>query len=468
MTSFEVIVDGKKISSEKLIEVTNPATEELVGVCPDCTDEHLDAAVNAAGKAFKTWSKSSEETRVKALLSMADFVEANADELANLLTQEQGKPLKGVGSEFEIQGCIGWLRATAGMSLPVKTLEDSDEREALLFRKPVGVVASITPWNWPLLIAIWHLAPAIRVGCTVVIKPASNTPLSTLRLVEILSEALPAGVLNVITGDVGHKLPAHPGIDKVVFTGSTPVGKAVMANAANGLKRLTLELGGNDAGIVLPGANVAEITEGLFWGAFINNGQTCAALKRLYVHESQYEEVCAALAEMASQMPMGNGLDENNIFGPIQNKKQFELVSDLVDDARAQGGRVLCGGKASEGKGYFYPLTVIADVTDGVRVVDEEQFGPVLPIIKYSQIDDAIARANASDMGLGGSVWSSDIEEAKTVAAQIESGSVWINGHGQVLPHVPFGGVKNSGIGVEFGLEGLEEYTTTQSMHIPK
>ncbi|WP_339671034.1 aldehyde dehydrogenase family protein [Dasania marina] len=468
MRKYDATIGGLKADCTEWRGVTNPATEELVGEYPVCTQGQLDQAVAAANEAFKTWSKTPDKTRVDALNAMADFVEANADELANLLTQEQGKPLKGVGSEFELQGCIGWLRATAGMSLPVKTLEDSDERLALLYRKPVGVVASVTPWNWPLMIAIWHIAPAIRVGCTVVIKPASSTPLSTLRLIEILNEALPKGVLNIVTGDIGHQLPSHPGIAKVVFTGSTPVGKKVMANAAAGLKRITLELGGNDAGIVLPDANIADIAEGLFWGGFINNGQTCGALKRLYVHESQYEEVCTALTAIATAMPMGNGLDEKNMFGPIQNKSQFNLVRELVDDAKAQGGRILCGGEPLAGKGYFYPLTLVADVTDGMRLVDEEQFGPALPIIKYSDVDDVIRRANNSDMGLGGSVWSSDIDRAREVACQIESGTVWINNHGPVFPHIPFGGVKSSGIGVEFGIEGLEEYTTMQSMHIPK
>jgi acyl-CoA reductase-like NAD-dependent aldehyde dehydrogenase len=468
MINYEAIIGGRKATSEQRIDVINPATEAVVGTVPQCTAEQVDSAVASAREAFKSWSKTSDETRVNALNAMADFVEANAAELARLLTQEQGKPLKGLGSEFEIEGCIGWLRATAGMSLETKTLEDSDEREALLLRKPVGVVASITPWNWPLMIAIWHLAPAVRTGCTVVIKPASNTPLSTVRMVEILNEALPPGVLNIVTGDAGHGLPDHPGIDKVVFTGSTPVGKHVMAAASQTLKRLTLELGGNDAGIVLPDANIADMAEGIFWGGFINNGQTCAALKRLYVHESQYDELCEALTAIASNMPMGNGLDENNIFGPVQNRKQYNYVCELVDDAREQGGRVLCGGQPLEGDGFFYPLTLVADVSDGTRLVDEEQFGPVLPIIKYTDVDDVIERANASEFGLGGSVWSTDIDKAKQVAAQIDSGSVWINGHGQVLPHIPFGGVKNSGIGVEFGIEGLEEYTTTQSMHIPK
>ena len=441
-------------------DVINPATGKLLDTCPNSTEEQLDNAVAAANVAFKSWSQTSDQVRVNALNKMADLVAENAEELAKVLTQEQGKPLKGVGSEFEVDAVIGWLRATAAMSIEPKILEDGDERQAVLFRKPVGVVASITPWNWPLMIAIWHLAPAIRVGCTVVIKPANLTPLSTLLMVDILNKALPSGVLSVITGHVGHQLSSHQGIHKVVFTGSTPVGKVVMKNAADSLKRLTLELGGNDAGIVLP--------EGLFWGAFINNGQTCAALKRLYVHEDVYEQVCEALTEIASNMPMGDGLDENNIFGPIQNKSQFNLVAELVEDAKNSGASILCGGEALPGDGNFYPLTLVANAVEGMRIVDEEQFGPALPIIKYSDIDDAIAQANRSEFGLGGSVWSKDIELAKSIAARIESGSVWINGHGQLLPHVPFGGVKSSGLGVEFGQEGLHEYTTMQSMHIFK
>lgn len=448
--------------------VINPSTGEVLGTCPNSTEAQLESTVKAANVAFKSWSQTSDEVRVNALNNMADLIAENAEELAKLLTQEQGKPLKGLGSEFEIGGVIGWLRATAAMTIDTKVLEDSDALKAVLLRKPVGVVASITPWNWPLMIAIWHLAPAIRVGCTVVIKPANNTPLSTILMVDILNKALPSGVLSIITGHVGHMLPSHKDIHKVVFTGSTPVGKVVMKNAADTLKRLTLELGGNDAGIVLPDVDAKAIAEGLFWGAFINNGQTCAALKRLYVHEDVYDEVCEALTEVVANMPMGDGLDEKNVFGPIQNKSQFNLVAELVEDAKNSGAKILCGGEAISGKGYFYPLTLVANAVEGMRLVDEEQFGPVLPIIKYSNVEDALAQANRSDMGLGGSVWSNDVELAQSIAARIESGSVWINGHGQLSPNVPFGGIKSSGIGVEFGQEGLYEYTTTQSMHIPK
>lgn len=449
-------------------DVINPSTGKLLSTCPNSTEEQLDSAVSAANVAFKSWSQTSDQVRVDALNKMADLVAENSDELARVLTQEQGKPLKGLGSEFEVGAVIGWLRATAAMTVESKVLEDSESLKAILLRKPVGVVASITPWNWPLMIAIWHLAPAIRVGCTAVIKPANNTPLSTVLLVDILNKALPSGVLSVITGSEGHKLASHQGIHKVVFTGSTPVGKVVMKNAANTLKKLTLELGGNDAGIVLPDVDAKEIAEGLFWGAFINGGQTCAALKRLYVHEAVYDQVCEALTEVVANMPMGDGLDENNVFGPVQNKKQFDFVSELVEDAKNSGAKILCGGEAIPGNGYFYPLTLVANAVEGMRIVDEEQFGPALPIIKYSDIEDAIAQANRSDMGLGGSVWSKDVELAQSIAARIESGSVWINGHGQLSPNVPFGGIKSSGLGVEFGQEGLYEYTTMQSMHIPK
>ncbi len=281
-----------------------------------------------------------------------------------------------------------------------------------------------------------------------------------------MNEVLPAGVVNVITGEnsIGAALSAHPGIAKMTFTGSTETGKKIMASAVATLKRLTLELGGNDAGIVLPDADPKAIVEGLFWGAFINNGQTCAALKRLYVHDSIYEEVCRELADYTTKIIVGDGLDEASILGPIQNEMQFNKVRELVDDARAQGGRILTGGTPMVRPGYFYPITLVADVDHGVRLVDEEQFGPALPIIRYSDIDEVIARANRNPAGLGGSVWSSDAEKAKRYAIQLECGSVWINKHGTIQPNAPFGGVKQSGIGVEFGAEGLKEFTTIQTV----
>lgn len=466
MSSYTLHIGGQRVATPRHAEVRNPASGEVVGLMPVASPEDLDAAVAAAAAAFKGWARIADGERQALCQEVADVIEAHAEELAQLLTLEQGKPLNGMGSRFELAGAVAWTRATAALSLPVEVLQDAPEGRVEVCRNPIGVVGSITPWNWPVMIACWHMIPAIRAGNTVVVKPSSLTPLSTIRMVELMSKVLPPGVVNVVTGEggVGGALSAHPGIAKMVFTGSTPVGKKVMAAAAGTLKRLTLELGGNDAGIVLPDADPAQIAEGLFWGAFINSGQTCAALKRLYVHDSIHDAVCDALVAYAEKVPMGDGRLASSVLGPVQNEAQFNLVRELVDDARANGGRVLTGGKPMEGPGYFYPVTLVSEVDNGVRLVDEEQFGPALPIVRYHDVDEVIARANACEFGLGGSVWSGDIEKAKHYARQLECGSVWINKHGAIQPNAPFGGVKQSGIGVEFGVEGLKEFTTIQTL----
>jgi acyl-CoA reductase-like NAD-dependent aldehyde dehydrogenase len=463
---YTLLIGGEPVATSHHAPVANPSNGDTVGYMPLGSEADLDQAVAAAAKAFKTWSKVSNEERANACRAMAEKINEYAEELAQLLTREQGKPLNGLGSRFEIGAALAWTRHTAELDLPVEILQDDSEGLVELHRKPVGVVGSITPWNWPVMIACWHIVPAVRAGNTVVIKPSPLTPLSTIRLVEIMNEVLPAGVVNVITGEnsIGAALSAHPGIAKMTFTGSTETGKKVMASAVATLKRLTLELGGNDAGIVLPDADPKAIVEGLFWGAFINNGQTCAALKRLYVHDSIYEEVCQGLADYTAKIVVGDGLDDASILGPVQNEMQFNKVRELVDDARAHGGRILTGGAPMDRPGYFYPITLVADVDHGVRLVDEEQFGPALPIIRYSDIDEVIARANQNPAGLGGSVWSADVEKAKHYAMQLECGSVWINKHGTIQPNAPFGGVKQSGIGVEFGAEGLKEFTTIQTV----
>ena len=445
-------------------DVINPSTGELVGAAANATLEDLDAAVARAKAAFETYSKLPDETLQAYCQAVTDKIAEHADELAVLLTKEQGKPLNGMGSRWELGGAQAWAGYTTSLALFSKVLQDNNEGRVEMFRKPVGVVGSITPWNFPLMIAIWHVMPALRTGNTVVIKPSPFTPLSTIRMVELMNEVLPEGVLNVITSDdtsanIGGAMSAHPDIRKIVFTGSCATGEKVMASAAHTMKRLTLELGGNDAGIVLPDADPAAIAEGLFWGAFINNGQTCAAMKRLYVHESIHDEVCDALVAYARNIPVGDGMSEDSILGPIQNQRQFDKVSSLVEAAKGKG-TVLLGGEA--GEGLFYPPTIISDLQNGDALVDEEQFGPALPIIKYSDVGDAIAAANQSENGLGGSVWTSDIEQGKAVASQLECGSVWINKHGAIQPNAPFGGVKKSGVGVEFSEEGLKEYTDIQ------
>ncbi|MGE4409767.1 MAG: aldehyde dehydrogenase family protein [Sphingobium sp.] len=464
---YDLIIDGASVPTVDHFPVINPATGETVGLCPDATRDQLDSAVDAARAAHLKWKKVPDEERKAACLAIADAIDAHAEELALLVTLEQGKPLNGLGSRFELGGCAAWARYTAGLELPVEVIQDDEQGRVELHRHPVGVVGSITPWNWPLSIVMWHMLPAIRTGSGVVIKPSPLTPLSTIRLVEVINSVLPKGVVNVVSGgnELGQWMSEHPGINKMVFTGSSATGRKIMASSAATLKRLTLELGGNDAGIVLPDADPKAIVEGLFWGAFINNGQTCAALKRLYVPDTLHDAIAAELVTFASKIKVGNGLEEDTILGPVQNAMQFAKVKELVDDAVAQGATVLMGGNPDPDQpGYFYPVTILTDVTDGMRVVDEEQFGPVLPIIRYSSVEDALARANASENGLGGSVWSPDKEKAKALALQLECGSAWINAHGMVQPNVPFGGVKSSGIGVEFGTEGLKEYTTVQSL----
>jgi acyl-CoA reductase-like NAD-dependent aldehyde dehydrogenase len=463
---YSLMIGGASTPTKKHAPIHNPATGDVVGMMPLAEPEQLDQAVAAAAEAFMSWSQTSDEDRAAACRAIADAITTHAEELAQLLTLEQGKPMNGLGSRFEIGGAVAWTRYTAELRLPVEILQDDEQGRVELHRKPIGVVGSITPWNWPVMIACWHIAPAIRTGNTVVIKPSPMTPLSTIRLVDIINTVLPAGVVNVVTGDnaIGARLAAHPGIAKMTFTGSTETGKKIMASAVDTLKRLTLELGGNDAGIVLPDVDPQGIAEGLFWGAFINNGQTCAALKRLYVHDSVYDAVCDALAAYAANIPVGDGTDEKSILGPVQNEMQFNKVRELVDDARAHGGRILTGGQPMDRTGYFYPITLVADVSDGTRLVDEEQFGPALPIIRYSDIDEVIERANRNPAGLGGSVWSADPDKARHYALKLECGSVWINKHGAIQPNAPFGGVKNSGIGVEFGADGLKEFTTIQTV----
>jgi len=467
-TKYPMTIGGQAVAADDYAEIRNPAnTDEIVGLAPIGTAAHLDRAVAAAQSAFATWRRSSDKQRREVCETIARVATDNAEELATLLTKEQGKPLGGMGSRFELGGAAAWAGFTASLNLEDKVLQDNADGRIVQQRVPLGVVGSITPWNWPLMIAVWHIVPGLRAGNTVVIKPSPFTPLSTLRFVELINRELPPGLVNCVSGgdELGAALTGHPGIDKIVFTGSIATGKKVMACAASGVVPVTLELGGNDAGILLPGTDASKFVEGLFFGSMINSGQTCGALKRLYVHESDYEATCQALVDFAANIRMGDGMDESNVLGPLQNKRQFDRVVELVEDAKANGARILCGGAPLGGNNYFYPVTFVADVSDGVRLVDEEQFGTVLPIIRYTDIDDAIARANGTEFGLDASVWGTDRAEAERVAAELEAGTVWINKHAAIQPNVPMGGIKCSGIGVEFGDEGLAAYTASKILH---
>ena len=473
MHASSMIINGEPVRAAQTFDVLNPATEEVAGQCQDGDAAAVDQAVQAALAAFPAWSATPDDERKAQLRRVADAVKAAMPELMNLLTLEVGKPLggmNGVGSGMEVGGAIAWMRYTTELDLPVDLIQDNEQARVEVHRKPLGVVASITPWNWPLMIAVWHIVPALRTGNTVVIKPSEYAPLATSRMVELANEILPPGVLNLVTGGsaAGAALTEHPGVSKIVFTGSAATGRKIMAAAAGTVKRLTLELGGNDAGIVLPDVDVKQVAPKLLGCAFNNNGQTCAALKRLYVHESIHDELCEELARLAKELRVGNGLEESTDLGPVQNSKQLAIVENLAQDARAAGGQFLTGGSRMEGPGYFFEPTIVAGLSDGSRLVDEEPFGPIVPVIRYSDIDDAIARANANSNGLGGSVWSADEGQATELAARLECGTAWVNDHCAIQPDAPFGGVKQSGIGVEFGLYGLEEFTSLQTLKVAK
>lgn len=476
MTTFQNVLNGRRVASPTHFESFNPATGEVLGLVPRSTPEQVAQAVAAARAAQPAWAARPDAERQALVMKVAQTIEAHADELAAWVTREQGKPLGGVGpgqvpgARFEVFGCKVWTEVPASLALPVEVVFEDETRRDELHRVPFGVVAAIAPWNWPLLIAIWQMIPAIRAGNTVVIKPSEYTSIGTLELVRLIAEVLPPGVVNTVSGagDVGAALVDHPDVDKIMFTGSAASGAKIVAAAARHLTPTTLELGGNDAAIVLPDADPKAIAMDLFWGAFINMGQTCACAKRLYVHESIHDALVQELKAIATAVPMGDGMKDGVVMGPIQNRMQFDKVRSLVESARAAGAKVVCGGQAPEGPGNFYPLTLVTDIADGARLVDEEQFGPVLPVIKYRDVEDAIASANRLDAGLGASVWSSDAARAKAVALRLQAGTVWINQHGTIHPLVPFGGVKGSGWGVEFGAEGLKAVTQPRVISLKK
>ncbi|SHN75851.1 aldehyde dehydrogenase family protein [Cryptosporangium aurantiacum] len=462
-----VTIDGSGVETAAHFDVINPATGEPFASAPAVSPQQLDAAVRAADAAYGRWRRD-EDARKAALLAAADAVDAAAGELAAILTAEQGKPLQDAATETFLVSL--WLRYYANLELGPEIVRDDENGYAEVHRRPLGVVAAITPWNFPLTLAMWKIAPALRAGNTVVIKPSPFTPLATLALGEVLRDVLPPGVLNVVTGPdpLGASLTTHPLVRKISFTGSTATGKKVAAAAADDLKRVTLELGGNDPAIVLPGAPIGDIAAGLFWSGFINNGQTCLAVKRIYVHEEQHDDLVEALAGIARDVRVDEGTAEGVQLGPINNRPQFERVSGLVADAVAHDATVAAGGQALDRPGYFFAPTILANVSDGLAVVDEEQFGPVLPVISYREVDDAVARANSTRYGLTASVWSADPEHAAEVAAEVDAGQVTVNMHGgAVTPDLPFGGHKWSGIGVENGPWGLYGFTETQVLAGP-
>jgi acyl-CoA reductase-like NAD-dependent aldehyde dehydrogenase len=460
-------IAGEAVAGEASFDVINPARGTAFATAPECSAAQLDAAFESASKAFGSW-RTHAGARRAALLAAAEALEAAVDEMAPVLTAEQGKPLN--EATLEVLGAAAWIRYYAALELPREVIQDDHAGFAEVIRKPIGVVAAITAWNFPLALACWKIAPALLAGNTVVLKPSPYTPLSTLKLGEVLRGIVPDGVLNIVTGgdSLGAHMTSHRVPRKISFTGSIETGKKIAASAAPDLKRVTLELGGNDPAILLDDIDPATIGAKLFKAAFANNGQVCSAIKRVYVPEALYDDVVESLAEKARAAKVGDGSVAGTELGPINNRPQLDRVSMLVADAIASGATAVAGGNPMEGDGYFFEPTILAGLTDGTRIVDEEQFGPALPVVSYRDIDDVVERANGTHYGLSASVWGGDADRAAQVADRIDCGTVWVNTHLAVAPHLPFGGAKWSGIGVENGPWGYYAYTELQVQYRAK
>lgn len=462
------LIGGELVRSERSFDVIDPAAGAPCARCPDASREQLDAAVAHARAAQPAWAAKTPQERRAALLQLAAVLRANADELAALVTLEQGKPLPAARGEVERSAML--VEQFTSLEIAPEVLRDDANGRVEVRYRPLGVVGAITPWNMPLALGVPKIAHALYAGNALVLKPSPYTPLATLRLAEYAADVFPAGVLNVLAGgnDFGQWMSEHAGIDKISFTGSIPTGRRVMASAAGNLKRLTLELGGNDPAIVLPGADIGAIAQRLYDAVFVNCGQICMAIKRLYVHDSQYDAACEALAAIARGVKVGDPFEPGTQLGPVQNKAQFGIVRAILDDARARAGaRILAGGQALDRPGYFVQPTVVAGVAEGSRIVDEEPFGPLLPVIRYGDVNEAVERANAGPYGLGASVWGADPERAGEVAGQLHAGMVWVNRHMGADPLAPFGGAKQSGIGRQYGLKGLQGYMEGVTLFLP-
>jgi len=464
MSEYTMTIGGAAVAGGDTFDVLNPATNAVHGRAPECSRDELEAALSAAASAFPAW-RADEAARREALSAAAKLVKEAAAELGAEITAEQGKPLR--EAKYEAMAGESWLGYFANLELPREVIQDDKRAFVEVVTRPLGVVAAITPWNFPVSSACTKIAPALAAGNTVVLKPSPFTPLATLRLGELLRSVFPPGVLNVVSGGdaLGAQMTEHPAVRKITFTGSVATGKCVAAAAAPDLKRITLELGGNDPAILLDDAEVDAVADGIFWSSFANSGQICSAIKRVYVPESLHDALVDALADRARSAPVGPGTEKGSRLGPITTRPQFERVRELVEEAVAKGARAVAGGAPLDGPGNFFAPTVLAGVADGTRIVDEEQFGPALPVIAYRDLEDAVAAANGTHFGLDASVWSADPERAEAVAGRLECGTAWINTHLMQGPSQPFGGAKWSGIGVENGPWGLAGFYELQTRY---
>jgi acyl-CoA reductase-like NAD-dependent aldehyde dehydrogenase len=462
-------INGQEVTSPETAPVYNPATREVIAEVPVTTRAQLDEAVAAARAAFPAWAARPVSERQAIVSAIGDRMEEHAEEFMALLTREQGKPR--AGAEWEVFGSVAWFREIAKQALPDETILDSPDRLVITRYTPIGVVGAIVPWNFPILLAVWKIAPALVAGCTIIVKPSPFTPLCDLKMVELIQDLVPPGVVSAVSGDddLGKWITSHPDIDKIAFTGNSETGKHVMASAAGTLKRLTLELGGNDPAIVLADVDPEKVAPQLFWAAFQNNAQFCNSAKRVYVHEDVYDAVRDALVAYARTVKVGDGADADTQLGPIQNLPQYEKVKEFFDDSHAQGHTFALGGQIDESAaGWFIPVTLVDNPPEDSKLVVEEPFGPILPLIKWRDEADVVAKANDTRFGLGATVWGKDLEAVRRIGRQMEAGTVWLNEVHQYAPNQVFGGHKESGIGAENSLHGLGEYTNWQTITLNK
>lgn len=458
------------------IEVVDPASEMVVADTPDSDAHDVNAAVASARRALEdsAWSRMRPADRERILFRLSQLIEEHGDELSAMETLQSGK-LQGVARMIDVGFSAEFVRYMAGWATK---LEGSTLQHSIPFppgaryhtytqREPVGVVAAVVPWNFPLAIALWKIAPALAAGCTVVVKPSPETPLTALRLAALAIEAgLPAGVLNVVcgAGQTGAALCAHPGIDKISFTGSTPTGRAIGHAAVDNMTRFTLELGGKSPMIVLPDADPAAAAIGAAMGIFFNQGQVCAASSLLYVHSSLFDEVVHEVARRAEAMRIGSGFDPASELGPVVSRRHFDRVMGFLDGARSEGATALTGGKRARDAGCFIQPTVLVDVNPAMRVVREEVFGPVLAAMPFDDVEDVIRQTNASPFGLTASVWSNNLSAVHRIVPRLKAGTVWVNTHNVLDANLPFGGYKQSGFGRDLGRAAVESYTELKSV----
>jgi acyl-CoA reductase-like NAD-dependent aldehyde dehydrogenase len=471
----QMLIGGEWVNSRggDSVEVMNPATGEPVDTTPRATVEDARDAIDAAAAAFAVWSEWPQAKRADVLRRTVELIHMHEKELSTLLTREQGKPLR--EALLEIRRYAHTIQYYAGLGKNIRggyIPQIAEGTHGLIIKRPLGVCGAIVPWNFPVSLMGNKIGPALLAGNTMVIKPAETTPLTDLRVVGLFYEAgLPKGVLNVVTGRgsvVGEEIVTNPKVRKIGFTGSTEVGRRVMASAASGIKRVTLELGGSDPMIVCDDANIEEAVRAAATGRFFNCGQACLAIKRLYLFDSIADDFTERLVARVKKLRVGNGLAEGTIIGPLHSAGQREEVEAQVEDALDRGAKLLAGGERLRGsdydRGYFYAPTLLADVPEDARVATEEVFGPALPIFRVGSLDEAIEKANSSIFGLGSSVWTNDLNRATRAAERIEAGYTWVNSPQTIYDELPFGGFKQSGLGKEHGTEALDYYTETKSV----